>query len=81
MGMRCFGIFYVGEWGRELLVLLDACGILRLFMFCCVSSDAMSPVASLSGLGLKVMFGRLRLWLYVFCGWRFGHAIVVRLVL
>jgi hypothetical protein len=26
----------------------------------------MSPVASLSGVGLKVMFGRLRLRLYVF---------------
>ncbi len=49
-------------------------------MFCCVSSDAMSTVASLSGVGLKVMFGRLRLWLYVFCGWQFVHVVVVRFV-
>ena len=61
--------------GCELLVLLEACGIVRLSVFCCVSGDAMSPVASLSSVGLKVMFGRLRLWLYIFCGWRFGHVV------
>jgi len=78
--MRCFGIFVVGELGCELLVILEACGILRLSVFCCASGDAMSPVSSLSGVGLKVMFGRLRVWLYVFCGWRFRHVVVVRVV-
>ena len=62
------------------MVLLEACGILRLSVFYCVSGDAMSPVASLSGVGLKVMFGRLRLWLYVYRGGRFGHVVVGRLV-
>jgi len=65
VGMRCYGIFFVGELGCELLVLLEACGILRLCVLCCVSGDEMSPVASLSGVGLKVMSGRLRLSIYV----------------
>ena len=72
--------FVVGELGCELLVLLDACGISGLSVFCCVSVDALSSVASLTGVGLKVMCGRLRLWLYVLCGWRFGPVGVVRLV-
>jgi hypothetical protein len=45
-------------------------------MFCCVSGDKLSPVASLSNV---VLLGRLRLELYVFCGWWFGH-VVVRLI-
>ena len=77
-GVRCLGVFFVGELGCELLVLLEACGILRLSVVCCVSGDALSPVASLSGVGLKVVFGRL--WLFVFCGWRFGPLVVVFLV-
>ena len=45
-------------------------------MFCCVSGDKISPVASLWNVGL---LGRLRLVLYVFCGWWFEH-VVVRLI-
>jgi len=80
VGTRCFGVFVVGEWGCELLVLLGACGISGLTVYCCVSVDAMSPVASLTGVGLKVMCGRLRVWLHALWGWRFEPVGVVRLV-
>ena len=49
--------------GCDLLVLLEACVFSRLPVFCCVSGDELSQVASLSNVGL---FGRLRLVLYVF---------------
>jgi len=80
VGMRCLGVFFVEGLGCELLVLLEACGISGLSVFCCVSVDALSPVASLTGVGLKVRFGRLRLWFYVLCGWRFGPVGIVCLV-
>jgi hypothetical protein len=60
------GVVVMGELGCDLLVLLEACGILRLPVFCCVSGVEFSSVASLSGVGL---IGRLRLVLYVLCGW------------
>ena len=68
MGMRWLGDFVIGELGCELLDLLEACGVSGLSVFCCVSVDALSPVVSLTGVGLKVMCGRLRLWLYVLLG-------------
>jgi hypothetical protein len=80
VGMRFLGVFVVEGLGFELLVCLEACGVSGLSAFCCVSVDALSPVASLTGVGLKVRFGRLRLWLYVLGGWRFGLVGVVRLV-
>ena len=61
MGMRWLSVFVVGELGCEHLILLEACGVSGLSVFCCVSVDALSPVASLTGVGLKVMRGRSRL--------------------
>ncbi len=61
------------------MVLLEACGVLGLSVFCCVSVDALSPIASLTGVELKVMCERLRLWLYVLLGWRFRPVGMVRL--
>ena len=43
-------------------------------MFCRVSGDELAPVASLSNVGL---FGRLRLELYLFCGWWFGRLVTL----
>ena len=80
VGMRCLGIFVVEGLWCVFLVLLEACDISGLSVFCCVSVDALSPVASLTGVRLKVRFGRLRLWLYVLYGWRFEPVGVVRLV-
>ena len=76
-----FRYYCCGEGlGCELLVLLDVCGISVLYLVCCVFGDAMSPVVALTDVGLKVMFGRLRVLVCVVCGWRFGYVVVVRLV-
>ena len=45
-------------------------------MLCCVFGGKLSPVASLSSV---LLLERLRLILYVFCGWRFVR-VVVRLI-
>ena len=74
MGVRFVSVVVIRELGSELLVLLEACGISRLPVFCCVSSDELFSVASLSGVGLYDMLGRLRLLLYVFL-W-FGPVVV-----
>jgi hypothetical protein len=66
MEIRYFGIFVVRGLGYELLVLLEACGMLRVSGFSCVCGGAMSPIAPLSGVGIRVTFVRLRVWLYVF---------------
>jgi hypothetical protein len=42
--------------------------MLMLSGFSCVFGGAMPPVDSLSSVGLRVMFERLRAFLYVFCG-------------
>ena len=47
---------------------------------CRVVGDAMSPVASLTDVGFKVMFGRLRVLVCVVFGSRFGQVFVMRLV-
>ncbi len=60
------GVVVMGKLGCDLLVLLEACVILRFSVFCCVSGVELSPVASLSGVG---SIGRVRLVLYVLCGW------------
>ena len=52
VGMRCFGVFVIGELRCELLFLLAACGILRLSVFCSVTGDTLSLVASILGVGL-----------------------------
>ena len=52
--------------------------MLRLSGFSCVFGGAMALGDLLSSVGLRVMYERLRVWLYVFGGWQFGH--VVRLV-
>ena len=62
VGVRFVGVVMMGGLGCDLLVLLDVCVILGLPELCCVSGDELSPVASLSGVGLV---GRLRLVLYV----------------
>ena len=62
-----------GELGCDLLALLGACVSLEISLFLCVSGDVLSPVVSLSSVGL---FGRLRLVLYVFCCWWFGYFVV-----
>ena len=80
MRMRWFGVLGVGELGCELLVLLDACGVSGLYVFCCVSIEALSPIDAFTDVGLKALCGCLRLWLYVLLGWRFGPVGVVRLV-
>jgi hypothetical protein len=54
-----------GELGCDLLVLSEACIVLRFHVFCCVSGDKLSPVASLSSVR---SLGRLRLVLRVCCG-------------
>ena len=76
MRVRFVDVVMKGESRGDLLGLLEACGFLRLPVFCCVSGDKLSSVASLSNV---VLLGRLRLVLYVFCGWWFGH-VVVRLI-
>jgi hypothetical protein len=76
VGVRFVGVVVIRELGYGLLVLLEACFILGLPVFCCVSGDELSPVASLSGVELWILFGRLRLVLYVFCGWWFGPVVV-----
>ena len=62
------------------MVLLDACGISVLYVVCYVFGDAMSPVVLITGVGLKVMFGRFRVLVCVVCGWQFGYVVIVRLV-
>jgi hypothetical protein len=52
MGMPGFGAFVIVEVGCELLDLLEACVTLRLTLICCVSDDALLPIASLSGVWL-----------------------------
>ena len=83
MGCWCGSVVSVLlMWGLgcELLVLLDACGISVLYVVCCVFGDAMLPVVSLTGVGLKVMFGRLQVLVCEVCGWWVWHVVVVRLV-
>ena len=62
------------------LVLLDACGISVLYVVYCVFGDAMSPGVSLTVVGLRAMFGRLRVLVCVVCGWQYGYVVMVRLV-
>jgi len=69
-------VVVIGESGCDLLGLLEACVILRLFVFCFVSGGRLSPVASLSSV---LLLERLRLVLYVFCGWWFVR-VVLRLI-
>ena len=71
--VRFVVVVVMGELGWDLLVILEACVILRFPVFCCVSGVDLSSVASLSGVGL---IRRLRLVLYVLCGWWFGSVVV-----
>jgi hypothetical protein len=73
VGVRFVGVVVMGGLGCDLLVLLDACVILRLPVLCSVSGDELSPVASLSGVG---SVGRLCLVLYVLSGWWFKPVVV-----
>ena len=73
MRVRFGNVVVKGESGCDLLGLLGACVFFRLPMFCCVSGVELSPVTSLSSVGF---FGRLRLALYEFFAWWFGHVVV-----
>ena len=63
MRARFGNVVVKGESGCNILGLLGACVFLRLPVFCCISGAGLSPVTSLSNVGL---FGRLRLVWYVF---------------
>ena len=52
VGVRFASVVVIRDLGCELLVLLGACGILSSSVFCYISDDELSPVASLSGVGL-----------------------------
>ena len=52
VGVRFVNVVVIRELGSGILVLLEACGISRLPVFCCASGDKLSPVASLSGVRL-----------------------------
>ena len=66
MGMHGSGGVVVGEVRCKILVLLEAGITLGLTVSFSVPDGVLSLVVSLSGIGMKVGFGRLRLWLYVF---------------
>ncbi len=74
--MRFVDVVVIGESGCDFLGLLEACVILRLSVFSCVSSDKLSPVSFMSNVGL---FGSLRLVLSMFRGWWF-ELVGVRLI-
>jgi hypothetical protein len=71
--VRFVDVVVKGKSGCDLLGLLEACGFLRLPVFCCVSGGKLYPVAYVSSV---VLLGRLRLILYVFCWWWFVHVVV-----
>ena len=66
VGMHGSGGVVVGEARCELLVFLEAGITLGLTAGFCVSGGVLSLVVSLSGIGMQIGFGRLRLWLHVF---------------
>ena len=55
--MHGSGDFVSWEVRCELLVLLEACIILRVTESCCVSDDILPPVFSLSGMGCRLGSG------------------------
>ena len=76
MRVRFVDVVVVGESGCDNFSLLEACVILRLSVFCCVSSGKLSLVASMSSV---LLFERLRVVLCVVCRWWFVR-VVVRLI-
>ena len=71
--VRFVDVVVIGETGCDLISLLEACVSLRLYVFCCVSSGKLSPVASMSSV---LLLERLRLVLCVVCGWWIVHVVV-----